>query len=489
MDRTLFAGAAKRDITIADVGPDRLLDPLFVRTLVLDDGVQRFAVLALDAVAIGGISDIPDDFLAKFRAAAETRFGIPAAHLLVSATHTHPANDKALHCPPDELLRRCLDSIAAALETRVPVVAAAARTEEKRFTMNRTLRLKDGSHWSVRHANPAPPDDMVAELGPLDPSVGVLKFDRADNGATVAVLFNFACHPLWGDPANRISANYPGVACGVIEDLLPGATAIFLQGAAGDVIDRGFKEFGQDRSRYILHMGTQLGLTVLRALRPLVSAPAALDFATRTVRLPRRLDIAEKIRELKAEERTLVDRLRGCPLDFQVFLPLYLACQLRGEWPLAHRDQYLAEERANSDALREMDKVNRANLRKYLDNLAIMEKLARLADRKATFAFHQALNAGKTEVEAEVSALRIGEFVLLTTPTEMLTEVALGIKAASPFPLTFILGCCNGYLHYGAPESDYPRDGYEVTECMLSPGWRAIHDRAAHAVLRELSER
>ena len=78
MDRTLFAGVAKRDITIADVGPDRLLDPLFVRTLVLDDGVQQFAILALDAVAIGGISDIPDDFLARFRAAAETRFGIPA---------------------------------------------------------------------------------------------------------------------------------------------------------------------------------------------------------------------------------------------------------------------------------------------------------------------------------------------------------------------------------------------------------------------------
>ena len=69
MTRTLFAGAAKRDITIADAGPDRLRDPLFVRTLVLDDGVQHFAVLALDAVAIGGISDIPDDFLADFRAA------------------------------------------------------------------------------------------------------------------------------------------------------------------------------------------------------------------------------------------------------------------------------------------------------------------------------------------------------------------------------------------------------------------------------------
>ena len=40
---------------------------------------------------------------------------------------------------------------------------------EDRITINRTLRLKNGKSWTIRHTNPCPPDEEVAELGPIDP--------------------------------------------------------------------------------------------------------------------------------------------------------------------------------------------------------------------------------------------------------------------------------------------------------------------------------
>ncbi len=485
----LYAGVAKRDITTGTLSPERIRDPLYVRCLVVDDGRAAFVIMALDAVGIGWISDIPNDFLSRLRSAIERRFDIPAAHVLVSATHTHPSGE-ILHCPPEELLARCLEAVTEARRKRTLATASAARGKEDRFSMNRTLRLKDGTHWSARHANPCPPDSGIAELGPLDSSIGILRLDRVEDGKTLAVLFNFACHPLWADGRNRISANYPGIACDLIEESLPGATALFLQGAGGDVIDRGFKNFEADREQYIVNMGTQLGLSTLRALRDAQAQPyssAPLAFATRTVRLPRRRDIQGKLDELEQKALQLRAQLRGCPLNFRSFLPLYLKYQLNGDFPLDYAGQYLADAAAGRTAYTEMDEVNRTNLDKYLANIQIMEQLTRLEDRKATFQFHQKLNGDLNDVGAEINVLRIGEFVLVTSPTEMLTQVGLNIKAASPYRNTFIGAYCNGYLHYGSPEDYYDKDGYEVTECMLAPGWQAIHETAVTDLLQELA--
>ena len=85
--------------------------------------------------------------------------------------------------------------------------------------MNRTLRLKNGQCWTVRHTNPCPPDEEVAGVGPIDPEIGILRIDRMD-GRPLAVVYNFACHPLFGDPGGAVTANFPGVASQVIEENL-----------------------------------------------------------------------------------------------------------------------------------------------------------------------------------------------------------------------------------------------------------------------------
>lgn len=67
---------------------------------------------------------------------------------------------------------------------------------------------------------------------------------------------------------------------------------------------------------------------------------------------------------------------------------------------------------------------------------------------------------------------------------EILSEVGLRVKQASPFKQTYVVSLCNGYLHYAPPASYYPCGGYEVTECLLAPEWETRFD----AVVADLFE-
>ena len=135
-----------------------------------------------------------------------------------------------------------------------------------------------------------------------------------------------------------------------------------------------------------------------------------------------------------------------------------------------------------------MDAQNSENIRKYLGNIHAMEKLARIQDKIATLRFHQALNdeAGEPTIPAEVQGMKIGDCVLITSPAEVLVEVGLNVKRASPYEHTFIAAFSNGYMHYGPPASDYDKGGYEVTECLLAPEWQQIYEQKANEIIRRL---
>src|SRR3989304_5357819 len=65
--------------------PPPVLDRLYAKALVLDDGKTRLAIVTIDCVAIGGICDIGDDFLPKLRARIENELKLPGADGLVNA--------------------------------------------------------------------------------------------------------------------------------------------------------------------------------------------------------------------------------------------------------------------------------------------------------------------------------------------------------------------------------------------------------------------
>lgn len=480
---SLRAGVAKSDIT-TDAEGVRVNDPLFAKALVLDDGQTKLAIVAMDVTAIGGIGEVQDDFLPTLRARVEKELRIPGRHVLVNASHTHPPG--RLLCEPDEQVARTFDAVRRAAGSMTEVTVGVGVGHEDRICMNRTLRLKDGKRWTIRHTNPCPPDDEVAGVGPIDPEIGILRVDRTD-GRPLAVVYNFACHPYLGVPRGGVTADYPGFASKVIEEQLGhGAMALFLQGAGGDITQVLYKDV--NRPRDAEPQGTMLGLSTLKAWRGIETKNAKLRVVSETLELPRKDDFDAAVAELEKQQDRLLKSMRGMSLNFKTFLPLYLKYSLHPDAPSYYSYRYLQAEKMGTDEMAAIDAQNKAHIAKYLRNIRTMERLARIQDQIATLRRHQEINrkAGEPTIVTEVQGIKIGEFVLITSPAEVLVEVGLNVKKASPHEYTFMAAFSNGYIHYGPPAGEYGTGGYEATECLLAPEWQALYEKKAAEILRRL---
>ncbi|NMA19925.1 MAG: hypothetical protein GX927_05040 [Lentisphaerae bacterium] len=470
---SLHAGVGKCEITNREPGVV-VADPLYARALVLDDGQTKAVIIAMDVTAIGGravsdgmLPDVGEEFLPCLREKIAAELGIPGCNVLVNASHTHPPG--RMLCNDQEQVRRTFAAVQQAAGSMQPVKVGSIVGKEERVAMNRTLRLKNGRDWTIRHSIPSPPPDQICGSGPLDNSVGIIRFDRLD-GTPLALIFNFACHPLFGNYDGSLTANFPGEAARIIELELD-TTALFLQGAAGDVCDVTFKDFQQERNAAVL--GRYLAESVLAAQSNITTRPAGLKVVSEEIFLPRRTDIPARLAQLKDKQEALLQSLRFCSLNFELFLPLYL------------------QQKECQDAGTEsspMYAFNQRNIEKYLSNLRAMETLSKIQDDIATLEKHAAINAraGGAPIPAEVMGVRIGDCVLVTAPFEALSEIGLDIKRNSPFPHTFLSAYTNGYLHYGAPAEYYDRGGYEVTECLLAPEWQQVYQKAVRKILAKM---
>ncbi len=476
----LKAGVAKIVITDA-TGPSN--DPLYVKALVLDDGTTRAVIITVDAVAIAEIGTIKNDYLAKVRAQLLQELNIKPANVLVNASHCH-----GRVCA--DVAERTVQAVKEAARILVPVRVGAGTGREDRIMENRRLKLKSGKEADVRHAYSLPSDEMVAEVGPVDPQIGILRLDRED-GKTLAVVYNFACHPIQGVPngGNSVTADIVGFASKVIEDnLSEGTIALFLQGCAGDINPVLYKDVANPRNAEPL--GNMLGLSTLQALKKIPSrSNGELKIINETLELPR-ARLAERIESLQAEQAKLVQSLTGTSLNFKTFLPLVVKYNFSPEFPSYYSHRYLHEKILGRSDLKLLDAENRANMDAYVKNIYTMEELTRLQTNLALLKMHHAQNvaAGKKTVEVEVVGLRIGDFVLASFPGELTVQIGLNLKKASPHKLTFVAGYSNGYIYY-APTAEQLRNvggAQEDSDCILAPEWQKLYETKALEILKRL---
>ncbi len=475
----LRAGVAKVDVTNTEAGP--VNDPLYAKALVLADGATTAAIVTVDAVAIGEIGPIKDDCLPQVRSQLQSQLEIPPANVLVGASHCHGAV-----CA--DVAQRTVEAVKRAAGNMVPVKVGAGVGHENRIMENRRLKLQDGREADVRHAYSLPPDEAVAAVGPVDPEIGILRLDR-ENGHTLAVLFNFACHPIQGVPSGGTTADLAGFASTAIETSLGhGAVALFLQGCAGDVNPVWYKDVAHPRDAEPL--GNLLGLSTVEALLRIESRDEdRLRVIRQTLELPR-ADLAERIAEMEAERTRLVESLRGTTLNLKTFLPLVVRYGISGEFPSYDSHGYLHEEMIGQNHLRRLDAENRRNIERYTANVHVMEKLTRLQTNLRLLKKHQAKNAAaeKPTIEVELLAVRIGDFVLTSFPGELTVRIGLNIKKASPHDLTFVAGCANGYIYYAPTAEQLENVGraQEDSDCLLAPDWQALYEAKVAQMLEKL---
>ncbi len=476
---SLTAGVAKVDITNVDAGP--VNDRLWAKALVIKSDATTAVIVSVDAVAIGEIGYIKNDYLPKVRARLEKELGIQPANVLVNASHCH-----GIVC--SDVDDRTFQAVKLATQNMVPVKVGAGRGHEDRVSENRRLKLKSGKELDVRHAYALPPDEEVAEVGPIDPEIGVLRLDRMD-GKTLAVVYNFACHPIQGVPNKGNTADMTGFASQVIEDNLSDCTvALFLQGCGGDINPITYKDTNSPRNAEPL--GNMLGLSTLKAVRKVACKDdSRLQCINETLTLPR-ADLAERIASLEAEQLKQLQSLKGTSLNLKTFLPLVVKYNLADEFPSYYSHRYLHEKKLGRDDLTQLDAENRRNMQQYIENIHTMEQLTRTQTNLALLKKHQAQNiaAGKRTIDVEVVGLRIGDFALVTFPGELTVRIGLGIKQRSPHKMTFVAGYTNGYIYYSPTAEQLLNVGgaQEDSDCILAPEWQALFEAKVADVLKQL---
>ncbi|MEK6258207.1 MAG: hypothetical protein AABP62_06260, partial [Planctomycetota bacterium] len=443
-------------------------------------------IITVDAVAIGEIGHIKNDYLPKVRAQIEKELNIKPANVLVNASHCH-----GVVC--SDVGERTVQAVKLASQNMVPVHIGSGSGHENRIMENRRLKLKNGREVDVRHAYSMPPDEEVAEVGPVDPEIGILRLDRADDGKnggrTLAIVYNFACHPIQGVPNGGNTADVTGFASKVIEDnLSEGTIALFVQGCGGDINPVMYKDVEHPRSAEPL--GNLLGLSTLAGLRKVqCKHDERLRVINEIVSLPR-ADVAERITAMEAEQTRLLQSLKGTSLNLKTFLPLVVKYNLSDEFPSYYSHRYLHDKKLGRDDLSKLDADNRRNMKQYMDNIHTMEQLTRTQTNLALLRKHQADNvaAGKRTIDVEVAGLRIGDLTLVTFPGELTVQIGLNIKKKSPHARTFVAGYTNGYIYYAPTAEQLLNVGgaQEDSDCILAPEWQALFEAKAAEILKRL---
>lgn len=235
----LRAGVAKVDITPAEVknvtvtGHTRVVngvrDPLRAGVLVLDDGETKAAIVTMDVIGAW------EDMVARAREAIEKDTGVPAANIMVCASHNHsgPGWQENQQWAADVIAK--LASAAKEAAGSMRPVSIGMAEDHISFGINRRKTI-DGR--AVIRLNPD---------GPNDPRVKVLRFDDGRSLTPLAIIMHAVCHPCfftWGDKGSppyptgfpMMTADFPGAAQTFVESIYAGKTAsLFLQGCAGDI--------------------------------------------------------------------------------------------------------------------------------------------------------------------------------------------------------------------------------------------------------------
>ncbi len=123
------------EITDRQAGP--VNDPSYVKALVVKDGATTLVIVTVDAVAIGELGRIGNNFLSNVRSQLQKDLSIPPANVLVNASHCH----SVVRADADLLTVQAVKQAWRDLE---PVNCGAGRGHEDRIMENRRLRMKDG---------------------------------------------------------------------------------------------------------------------------------------------------------------------------------------------------------------------------------------------------------------------------------------------------------------------------------------------------------
>lgn len=421
------AGAAAGNIT-PHIGGDiiggfhpfpstQVHDELWARSLVLDDGRTRLALVVCDLIGIS------EPLCAEARRLVEEQSGLPPANLLLAGTHTHSAssalgtNRFAFKQDLDEyqlfVARRIADSVRSAAANLAPAQIGWATAQEPRHVFNRRWFMKPGSippgplgtQDQVKMNPSRGSPDLVKPAGPTDPEICFIAV-RSPGGRPIALMANYSLHYVGGVGPGHISADYFGMFGDRMQQLLgadrldPPFVAMLSNGTSGNINNVDFTRPAEKLPPYarMREVANDVAQAVHRAYQNIQwrdSAPlaAAIESPAIAFRHPTPQDL---------------DRARGI-----------LASRNPGSKKPASLEEIYAE--------RTM-------------------KIAEYPER----------------TPIRLQALRIGDLAIGTIPCEVFVETGIELKRRSPFKPTFVVSLAHGYFGYLPTPEHHRLGGYET---------------------------
>ena len=389
-------------------------DELFAKAVVIDNGTTRIAIVTCDLIAI------PEKVADVAKARIADRCDIPAAHVMVNATHTHTAVAIADLLGVDEdpgytewVPLKIADAVELAVWRLKPARVGFASVNEERITFNRRWHMKDGTvRFNPGIENP----DLVEPTGTIDPELAMM-FVEADDGTPISAVANFSLHYIGTNNVNALSADYFGHFDQLMKRYL-GDTCISLlwNAASGQINNTDFS----GRTKWTAS-GHQQAVKMANVLaghfiveKQLMEMHETLDLsgdlATLTFQRKRITDEDLKVAEqvLSVPQGTDYAYETG-PFSWVVGQPI----------PHALVDVYALE----------------------------CQRLAQLP----------------AQMTAPIQVIRLGEAAIVALPGEVFVETGMNIKSKSDANPTFLVSLANGYIGYICTDKALTQEGgYET---------------------------
>jgi hypothetical protein len=365
-------------------------DPLLSSALYLSDGRTELVVVASDVFSIG------KEMVQRVRERITRMTGIPAAHIMVTATHTHsgPIVVRMINSEADPIVPAADPAYVRQLEDGI--VEAATRAHGQAQPAEIGLAVADGSGVGTNRHDPA---------GPADPQVPVLIARNPKTGSYIAAMVVSSMHPtVLHEDSTLVSGDFPGMARQYLQEQAWGrqCPVVWLTGPCGDQsprhVTRG-NTFEEAR-----RLGAILGQSMARDTASIEYRPdVTLAVETSLVDLPRR-DLPSV-----ASAREIVEQAAAHLAGLQS------SAALRAAVRTAECDLFGAEE---------------------------------------TLCLAMAAADGRLEavagsvMPAEIMAVRVGPWSFVGWPGETYVEFALAVKTHRPncFVVSLANGELQGYL-------------------------------------------
>ncbi len=207
-------------------GSQGVLDDVYAKAAVLNDGKTKIAWVVCD------LSGVPVGIVFEARRIIAQETGIPADHVMISATHTHTgpspfgSGPYVKQLPPwiAQAVQRANDSLRAAK-------ISYASQNEPDISFIRRFWMKDGTvGWNPGKLNP----NIIRPIGKIDPQVNVVYAETSEQKPLLTYV-NFANH-LDTTGGTRTSADFPATLALRLADYRgPDMLTIFANGACGNI--------------------------------------------------------------------------------------------------------------------------------------------------------------------------------------------------------------------------------------------------------------